>query len=258
MATVHFRGRVLPDSAKVTIKDHPEVNWHDDEENLDIKFTISVEDGKIDIRCDLPIFDRATHLVRVYMRAFDLVRASVDAAAFATGYGLSVIIDTFVDQNGVSSVFISHDPALAALCTAFMLDPASTLEANQFHKVLLIVLGDWRIFRALRELIEAITLPHESAVNCARAIEGLRHILETTGMSRPQSWQNMRDILKLSEPYLKLITDVSTAPRHGDPVRIPGSTTTEITKRAWTIMNRFLEYKKRDAGPLPVSEFPIL
>jgi hypothetical protein len=49
-----------------------------------------------------------------------------------------------------------------------------------------------------------------------------------------------------------------TGPRHGDPAHIPAITTTEITRRSWKIMNRFFEYKKRDNGPLPLAEFPLL
>lgn len=68
----------------------------------------------------------------------------------------------------------------------------------------------------------------------------------------------MRECLNLSVDYLKLITDVSTAPRHGDSRHISGTTTVEITSRTWTVMNRLLEYKKRDVQRLPVAEFPHL
>jgi hypothetical protein len=32
----------------------------------------------------------------------------------------------------------------------------------------------------------------------------------------------------------------------------------EISRRAWVIMNRFFEYKKRNAGSLPLADFPPL
>jgi hypothetical protein len=169
-----------------------------------------------------------------------------------------VAIETFTNPVGEKSVFVPQDHSVAALCTAFNLAPATTKGENSFNTVLEIVLSDWRIFRILRELIEAITLPHESAVNCARAIEGLRHYVSPAGAPRNQTWAILRDGLKLTEPYLKMITEVSTAPRHGDPVHIPGSTTTEIVRRTWTIMNRFFEYKKRGGSSLPESDFPWL
>ena len=138
------------------------------------------------------------------------------------------------------------------------MEPATTLEKNAFHQVLTIVLTDWRLFRILRQLIEANTVPHESSVNCARVVEGIRHVLATPGSNTKQSWLNMRERLNLSVDYLKLVTDVSTAPRHGDSTQISGTTTVEITQRTWTVMNRLLEYKKRNVRQLPTAEFPIL
>jgi hypothetical protein len=258
MPTIYFGGRILPTAIQITINDHPTINWKDSELDLDIAFTISINTGEVRVVCELSKFDQREHLARIYMRAFDLVRATVDLTSFSTGYGLTVIIDSFTDTLGVTTPFVPHDPAKAALCTAFTMAPATTIDANEFHKVLVIVLTDWRLFRALRELIEAITLPHESSVNCARCIEAIRHIIASPNRSRNQAWGEMRSALNLSEPYLKLITDVSTGPRHGAPVHIPGNTTTEITRRAWIIMNRFLEYKKRDSTPLPLTDFPVL
>ena len=258
MPTIHFGGRILPTVIQISIKDHPTINWTDSELDLDMAFKISIENGEVRVACELSEFDQSEHLARIYMRAFDLVRATVDLTSFSTGYGLSVLIDSFTDTSGVTTPFVPYDPTKAALCTAFTMTPATTIDANEFHKVLIIVLTDWRIFRALRELIEAITLPHESSVNCARGIEALRHIIAAPNSTRIQSWTDMRNALNLSESYLKLITDVSTGPRHGDPVHIPGTITTEITRRAWIIMNRFLEYKKRESKPLPLTDFPIL
>jgi hypothetical protein len=258
MPTIQFGGQVLPAVIQITITDHPTINWKDSDSDLDIAFTISIVKGEVKVACELNKFEQDEHLVRVYMRAFDLVRATVDLTSFSTGYGLTVVIDSFTDALGKATPFVPHDPAVASLCTAFTMAPATTIDANEFHKVLIIVLSDWRIFRALRELIEAITLPHESAVNCARAIEALRHIISAPGISRDQAWADMRKVLRLSESYLKLITDVSTGPRHGDPGYVSGATTTEITRRAWIIMDRFIEFKKRDAGDLPTSEFPLL
>jgi hypothetical protein len=117
--------------------------------------------------------------------------------------------------------------------------------------------NNWRVFRALRYLIEAITVPHESAVNCARAVEALRHII-APNQPRGHAWQTFRSALNISQEYLKMITDVSTGPRHGDPTHIQGTTTTEISRRAWVIMNRFFEYKKRNNQQLPLDIFPLL
>ena len=57
-------------------------------------------------------------------------------------------------------------------CTAFSMEPATTLEKNEFHKVLTIVLTDWRLFRILRQLIEGTPQrSHEVSENDNGAID---------------------------------------------------------------------------------------
>jgi hypothetical protein len=257
MPIVRFTGQVLPDVMQVTIKDHPSIDWYDADAGIQCSFRISIQQGKIEIDCICDKYEDAD-LSRVYMRAFDLARATVDLTCFSTGFGLTVILDRYTNPSGSTTPIAPHTPALSALCTAFNLEPSTSIEQNEFHKVLTMVLTDWRLFRILRQLIEANTVPHESAVNCARVVEGVRHLLALSGSNTKQSWVNMRERLNLSVDYLKLITDVSTGPRHGDTAHITGATTIEITTRTWAVMNRLLEYKKRNDQPLPVAEFPVL
>jgi hypothetical protein len=258
MPKVRFAGRIFPQAVQLSVKDHPQINWKDVENDLDITFTISVQNGEVTVDCDLNKFDSALHLTSVYMRAFDLARATVDLTAFCSGYGFTVLFEKYTSPEGDTSDFAPHDARLAPLCTAYNMGVSPlSMDENDFHKVLVIVSADWRIFHALRDLIEAITLPHESATNCARAIEKLRHVI-APNQPRGQAWRTLRNALNISEPYLKLITDISTGPRHGDPTHIPGKIAVEVSRRAWIIMNRFFEYKKRNAGSLPVSDFPLL
>jgi hypothetical protein len=257
MPKVRFAGRIFPAGVQLSVADHPQINWHDDENNLDITFKISIQNSALTVDCDVTRFDQAL-IIPLYMRAFDLARATVDLAAFSSGWGFVVVFETFTSPTGVTTFFGTYDPSLAALCTAYQMEvKAANIEENDFHKILVIVSTDWRVFRALRHLIEAITLPHEAATHCARAIEALRHIIAPNEQPK-QSWPKLRNTLNISEDFLKMITDVSTGPRHGDPTRIPGTTTVEITRRSWKIMNRFFDYKKRNSGPLPIREFPLL
>jgi len=78
------------------------------------------------------------------------------------------------------------------------------------------------------------------------------------GEKTGEQWAKMRSALNLTEEYLKYITDLSKGPRHGERTRIEGESTTEITRRSWIIMNRFIEYRKRGNQDLPTSDFPLL
>lgn len=54
------------------------------------------------------------------------------------------------------------------------------------------------------------------------------------------------------DTYLKYITDHSKAPRHGESSHTPGDITNEVVARSWSVMNRYLEYRKA-GGVLPSS-----
>jgi hypothetical protein len=131
-------------------------------------------------------------------------------------------------------------------------------ERKNLEKVLLIVFGDPRIFMALNDLILANTLPHHAPTNCARVLEGLRTVMTPDGMGRDKGWPILRQNLQMDRTYLEFITEHSTGPRHGDRSHISGDVTMAIVGRTWTIMNRFLEFKKRGDTQLPLVEFPML
>lgn len=249
MPTVHFLGRVLPEVIQVSIGDKS-VKWEAPELGLTMEFTNHIENSRIDVECKVNRYT-PEDLVPVYMRALDLCRASVDLVAFTMGCGFTVHIETFVDPSGARSSILPKDDSLPPLCTAFTL-------ANGFDEVHSMVLQDWRLFMALNDLVIAITLPHVSPVNCARAMERLKYLIASPTSKDKQGWQQMRHALQISEAYLKFITDHSADPRHGRPVHIPGRVTTEVTRRAWIIMNRYFEYRKRRSKPLSLNDFPVL
>jgi hypothetical protein len=250
MSAVRFRGRVSPPAVQVAIHGLPKVHWEAPERGLIMDFSFDIQGSEIQVACESNKFE-PEDFVHVYMRALDLARASVDLVAFSMGYGLSVVLDTFVDTNGITSTILPQDPNLPALCTSFSLE-------NGYSDVMTVVLQEPPLFRAINDLIVAITLPHHSSVNCARAVETIKHLLAPKGAKESQAWETMRTVLHVDEAYLKMITDNSKDVRHGKPVHVPGSVTSEITRRAWTIMDRFLTYRKRVNKPLPLSEFPYL
>jgi hypothetical protein len=160
-------------------------------------------------------------------------------------------LETFVDPNGSRSPILLKDESLPSLCTAFTL-------TNGFDEVHTMVLQDWRLIGALDDLIAAITLTHVAPVNCARVVERLRELIASPGSGRKNAWKQMQHALQIDEAYLKFITEHSVDTRHGGTVHIPGSVTTQVTRRAWTVMNRYFEYRKNGSKPLSANDFPLL
>jgi len=250
MAKISFLGKVLPDVFLVT-SSLPTVTFNSPDTGVKVQLDIKILDSAITIDCEIDNY-KPSDLVYIYIRAFDLVRAAVNIFAFAKGTGFTVIIDKCIDDKGAVTSYVPIDNSLTSLCTA--IDINSPTGYDEAFKLIGL---DPNLFMALDDLIVSITLPHHSAVNCARAIEGIRQMIEPDNSGKPK-WDKMHSALKTTKKYVDLITDSSKFPRHGNRIRIEGDVTQEIVKRSWIIMNRFLEYRKRGNTPLPELEFPIL
>jgi len=250
MQTIRFRGRVLPEPAEISINSAPTVHWKVDEWQFAIETVCRIEKSKIDVTCHLPNW-RSEYFDEVYRRAFDLCRAMVDVVGFKMTWGLTVIFDTFETPDGNITSLLLRAPQLEQLCTAFSLEQG-------FDAVCRHVLQRPLLFMAMRELITAISLPHVAPVECARAIDRLKNLIATPGSKDKAAWQQLRDTLRINETYLKYISDASANPRHGQPGHTSGIITTEATRRAWVVMNRYLEYLVRGEQPLDPVAFPVI
>jgi len=258
MPQITLLGSILPAVARITTKDLPVITWTSADLDLSMTFTTFIENGKVRIVCELSDWRRDDHLMPVYMRALDLVRAAVDLVAFSYGIGLTVVLDGLVDSDGTPSAFLATQPNLAALSPSVKnaSPPASTAD-NNFDRVLRVIATEPVMFRALHDLVVAITETHASPIACARAVEGIRHSIAPQ-LEPKQGWPVLRSALNIDKDYLGYITDTSTGPRHGDPEHIPGYVCLEITRRCWIIMDRFFEYLKAGRQPLSQAAFPVL
>lgn len=248
MSDIKFIGRVLPEACKISMQS-PSINWKSKDAKLDTTFTVSIKESLVFVECKVNQYV-ASDFIMLFRQAFDLSRACVDLVAFKTAKGLSVVLDSFVDPNGEHSLILPEDSNLSELCTVF--------DLNNLDEIYKIILTEPPLFMAMNDLIASIIFPHHSPVNCARVIEGIRTLIAPTGIDKKRSWSYLHENLHIKSGYLKLITEHSKAPRHGERVYISGKITQEIVRRTWIVMNRFLEFRKRGNTQLPQSEFLVL
>lgn len=260
MPLIKFKGRVLPESSNLTLAGVPPFRMNEPVRadlltGMSIDFrSIRIEKALIEIACEANPFDHPSHLSWVHNRTMSIVRALVDLYSFASGCVFGVILDTYVDPDGKSTHLRIANDALARLCTFSKPDPTDELSI-EFDRVLDLLITEPEAFLAMRDLISGLTFVNSTAVDCARAIEGLRRIMAGDD-DRKRGWAVMQNDLHVSQTYLTFITDISALPRHGARPYIPHQTVHEILERSWNIMNRFLELRRR--GSLPISEFPLL
>ena len=260
MPTVHFIGRIVPATAIQVALSHPKpdenltVTYISPENDLEAKLTFRIAKSIVDVECELNRFaNDPTFLAILHKPVFDRAQAIVSLVGFSTGHGLTLHFEYIKLPDGNISPLLIMQPNLAVLCTAFNLqDPTGLLQMMN------IVLSDHSLCIALNELNEAITLTHHAITSCERCIERLRTSMCPGIVDRKQAWIEFGRNLQLSKDYLKMISEYSTGPRHGDPTFIPGTVVIEITQRAWVTVNRFLEYRKRGNVMLPLSGFPLL
>lgn len=230
MRTAHLKGMVLPVEAKCTLPEPLTFNSIWEERNTTLEFTISIQDGYIDVECTVPFDYRDRDAAELRRRAFDLCRAVVNLQAFREGVELTVILDKFINPHGIARMLLRRDGALSHLCTAIHTD-------DEFHQVFEIVVADEVLIRHLSDLIEAVTLPQEAVVNCARVVEGIKVLIAPAETDGRIAWQEMRDALNIEKDYLTLITETSQKPRHGRHERIGGLLVAEVVRRSWSVMN---------------------
>jgi hypothetical protein len=242
MPIVHFRGFVIP-----KIIERLEVGWLEWQEPtlgpLRLKFTI--EGNRVVSDCHMPEIDD-NRLTLAHFWVFHLIRGYVDAFSFSNGVALTLILNEFViDSEQVPKQWISRFADLASLCT---------ITADDLFKL---TEGERGALKQIHDLTDSLLYPLESFSLCGRAVEGLRRLLLPTGNIK-QQWDYMQSNLNLSEAYLKFITDKSILPRHGGTEPVIASELHDIRKRAWTVANRFLEFRKRGNKKLPEADFPLL
>jgi hypothetical protein len=259
MALFRFYGRILPPppTVKLNARDLPSIHWEDGQVGLVLDVKMSIVDSELIISCESNLYTTLDHFSEVYKRVFDMARAAVDCFSFIRGWGLSVIIERVIPPNGVQQSILIQRPDLEKLVTAFEINP--TNKGNNFDTMYQITLTDPDIMLAVNDLIAAIAVSHHAPINCGRVIETIREAMTPKGADKKRGWEIMRQNLNLDLAYLKFITDISKAPRHGKRV---GSTSqrdfNETISRSWIVMNRFFEYKKRGNTTLPLTEFPLL
>lgn len=245
-----FHGRVFPDSLQVSVGFTPTISWKADELGYDVDIVCRIDKSVVDIACTLSDW-RPEYLADLHRRVLDLCRAKVDVVGFKLAWGLTVLLETFEAPDGTVTPIVPTSPHLDKICTAYSLETG-------FGEVCGHVLRQPQLFMAMRELMTAITLPHVSLVECARAMDRIKNLLSPNGTKDKAAWKQMRETLRIGEKYLKYITDASASPRHGQPGHTPGTVTIEVTRRAWVVMNRYLEYLLRGEAPLDPAAFPII
>jgi len=245
MASFHFEGVVLPDIRPLSIDYRPSISRTESEGDPEAIFETSVVDGTV--RVDVSTATVSKEIVhQLFMPAWDLARSLVETAGYIEGVPYLVSIDRAVLPDGEVMPLMLCDRKLAA---------THNFDQSDIPQLADIFLLDLRASLALSDLLMMLGKSHYSPIACGRVADSIARLMSPSE-NRAAAWGYLRSELRADEPFVQLLSKTSAASRHGDRQYISADITSEIARRAWTLMYRYLRW--RVDGRLNAQEFPLL
>ena len=109
---IKFVGRITPEATCVSIDSGAKVHWKI-ETGIEVDFEILIDRSEVVVECTYDGSITQNHLDGMFVRAFDIVRATVDLLSFSIGRGLIVVLDKIIDRCGNESGILLQEPPLA-------------------------------------------------------------------------------------------------------------------------------------------------
>jgi hypothetical protein len=248
MPKIKILGNVLPKASQLTLGTVIRLDGSL-AEAVSCVLLLSITKSEISIDCDVSRLDEGD-FAPICKVAYQLCRLTTDVMGFAKGVALSVDLHSIIWTDGRTQPIWFYDAKLSSVVTA--------LTAEKPEEVIQLLAREPHLMIVLSDLIDGLRGPNHAPTNCARVIDGIRYAIAGDKIERDKQWAKMRDALNVSAQYMRYISDSSKHSRHNAPVSVAQADASEVGLRTWTIMNRFLEYRKRGNISLPLAEFPLL
>ncbi len=248
-----FLGKVFPERLKVSLKTDFTINYQINEINVPMEFQVEINEAAIRATCIVENY-KPEWLSWLYNYALDFSRAQIDIVGFARGGAFEISFERAeLPPNGNITDLAFEVKELSNICLAFDIN-----NGTQFSEVLRIILKNPNDFLAFSEASLALRHPNQRMAACARAMERVRNSISPHESLEGKSWETMRNVLQIDRAYIQAITDASREHRHGRLEFKTGGENEEILKRTWTILNRFIIYRKGGSSALLSSQYPTL
>jgi hypothetical protein len=251
MTEYTFHGRLLPEVRRLQLPWNPRFKYSDPRSGLNAEFEIQIHASMIHVRCSTETPDSDAQYSEIMVRSFQFCSTLAHVITFCTGWALQVIIDSGFANGKLRPIALSERRAVAC-CQSFSID-------RDLEEVADLALNDLSLAFALGDLAAGVGQLNYSSVAAGRALDTLRHAISGPDMGTAKGWELLRDTLHVSESYAKSITEASAKPRHGERGKVEGANELAVLLRAWTVVDRFIEFKKRGGKEaLPLSSYPTL
>jgi hypothetical protein len=245
MQTLIYEGSIEPEAAPLTLDYRPRLRRQETETSPEVEFEVTVFVGRVRVRATTSVVDEEA-AYSLFFPAWDVARVFVEMAGFIKGVPYSVSLDRVILPDGEVRSFVFGDRSLVATHDF----TESDLEALSD-----ISLVDLKCALVVSDVLMTLGKAHYSPTACGRVADSLARLI-SPDVSRAQQWSDVRERLRVDEAFIRSLSDVSKASRHGDRTEVDAATNQETAHRAWTLVGRYLRY--RLDGQLDPAKFPLL
>lgn len=245
MPTLIYEGRIEPEAYALTVDYKPKLKRQETEHSPVVEFEVVVFVGRVRVYATADDIDERMAEDLIFA-AWDVSRIFVETVGFIKGIPYSVSLDRVVFPEGKINFFVFADRSLAEKHDFSIND----LEA--LSDISLLSLPDGLLFS---DILMTLGKAHYSPIACGRVADSLARLIAPEE-KRVQQWEMLRETLRVDEAFVRSLTDVSKALRHGDRVPVDASTNQETAHRAWALLGRYLRYRLN--GKLDPEAYPIL
>src|SRR5579859_2398642 len=246
-----FFGKVMPERFAVSWGTPIEGHLRQEAFGVEADFTTYIHAAQVIVT--LMLTKGETNIDSLRNIALDCAHQLTDIVGYVSGCCFDVeIISAHCAGTGMKHVFGVQIPAL--------LEQKNPHRRSEIDGDLFItVTGNVAAQMVLRDFQLAMRDPIGTGFYCYRAVEAMMQSMKDDAIKTDkQAWEQLNSVLQLERSASEKIKSHADFPRHGKPSSMTDQDRAEVFKLTDEIVYRYLEYLRRDVGPLPIKDFPVL
>lgn len=243
----HFVGRVVPDHIPLTVAYSPKFERTPSQQGEPkCVIEVSIYDGEFRVSLEVAEYsDRVA--MSLFQAAWDAAQHLANTVGFIHAVPYQIIVDYLERPDGAIKALALGDVYLRNL---------STFTPEDIETISDLLIADHALGQAMSDLLSMLSKTHYAPISYGRVAESIARLVAPS--EKPKSmWSTTRNELKVSEGFLRQLTDVSTDPRHGTRTPVSAASNRRLSEMSWRLMDRYLHYRLKN-GDLADDKFPIL
>ncbi|NLV04096.1 hypothetical protein [Haloferax volcanii] len=242
-----FFGRTYPEQGSLWMEDITELHYESNLTTFDMELYIHGSH----ILAEVTPTEEVNNLATLRNLVESAVESLTDQLAFLQGIYVHARMIGVIGPDGYKHVFGHSHGAISGRFTPEEIseDWMPKIQAiyhTEAGKYLQHCLTDFRL---------ALEHAEDTGFYCYRAVESLRQYFKSKGVSKTESWSDLRDAVEIDRDTIEEnIKQYADDRRHGDPTSITNEDRTRVLETAWEIIRGFVEFADSELTTQQSSE----